>query len=280
MRFNRAAIPLMALLLMGSLSAANTTYLAVYGPVNITVYQNTSVYLGKVGPGESFYVLASAATNNATGSYVNLGWDTLTKVSLPSGWSAQSSPLYQNPMKMKITVAPDTPYGIYNMTLRAVNIQNYSRLGNLTFTAYVNVTPNVFQVAVTPRVVSTGPGQPVNLYVTINNTGISDDPFIINAQGLPAWNISDQVIALHATTSRFTYPVFVNTPGQYKFNLTTTSATSQLLTRQTQVTIDANANLFNDYSAIGQGVIISPVIMEPAYSFMLLLSYIYQLIFQ
>src|ERR1700681_460969 len=88
------------------LSAAGAaTYLSVVGPVQAVLYNNGNITLGKVGPGESFYVLASATTTNQSGFLVNIGWDTLQAVSLPSGWSSQSSPLYENPMKMKITVA-------------------------------------------------------------------------------------------------------------------------------------------------------------------------------
>ncbi len=260
--------------------ASKAMYLNVEGPVNGTLYNNGSIFLGKVGPGESFYVLASPTTTNATGFLVNIGWDTLEAVKLPYGWSAQPSPLYENPMKMKITVAPNAPYGMYEITLRAVNIQNYSRLGNLTFNAYINVTPDVFALNVVPKVAEAGVGQPVNLLITINNTGISDDPFVINAYGLPAWNISDTVIALHGKTSKFIYPVFVNEPGVYKFNLSVSSATSPLIHKEYQIKLTGIASISNDYGSINEGVVLSPVIYEPAYAVMLFLKDLYNYIFR
>jgi hypothetical protein len=279
MRLNYLVTAYVILFLAATAAANSTIYLTVSGPVSATLNASSSaLYLGRVGPGESFYVLASAATVNSVGAYVNVGWDKLTYMNLPQGWSAQPSPLYQNPMKMKITVAPNALNGVYNLTLRAVNLQNSSGLGNLTFKVRVNVTLDVFKLSIMPQVISVGVGQPADLYVTINNTGISDDPFIINAQGLPAWNVSDEVIAPHAASTSFTYPVFENTPGPYNFNLTVRSATSSLLIRQSPITMTVNSTLLNDYSAVGQGVIISPVIMEPAYSFMLLLSDIYNAI--
>lgn len=257
---------------------ANATYLNVQGPVSNTLYNGGAIYLGKVAPGESFYILAGSGTTNATGTYVYPGWDRLEAISYPAGWSSQQSPLYENPMKLKVTTSPNATNGIYNLTIRAVNIGNYSRLGNLTFTAYVNVTPDVSGITVSPAQVSAGPGQPTDIYISINNTGISDDPFTINAVGLPAWHVSDVVVAQHATTTNFTYPVYENEPGQYSFNLTIASTTSTQVVRSYPVTLNVNSNLLNDYSAIGQGVIISPVILEPAYSFMLLLSYLYKLV--
>src|SRR4029077_15373271 len=109
-------------------------------------------------------------------------------------------PLYQNPtMKMKVTVAPNAANGTYPLVIRAVNVGNYSKLGNLTFRAYINVTPNVFTSSVSPTNLTVGLGQPTNLQIIINNTGASDDPFLINAYGLPAWNSPSQVIAQHSS---------------------------------------------------------------------------------
>lgn len=267
------------LLLLVSVLAAQSgaMYLAIQGPVNGTLNNNGSIYLGKLGPGESFYVLASASTSNASGAYVNIGWDRFEAVGLPNGWSAQPSPLYENPMKLKITAAPYAQDGVYRLVLRAVNVGNYSKLGNITVSAYVNVTPNVFELNVSPSVINTGVAQPSNLYISINNTGISDDPFVINAYELPAWNVSDEVIALHSTSSVFVYPVYVKEPGSYMFNLTVTSASSPLITKSYAITLNSQSSLSNDYYALGQGVVISPIILEPAYSVMMLLSEIYRL---
>ncbi len=252
--------------------AANAISLSVQGPVNGTLNNNGTVFLGNVGPGESFYVSASASTTNASGSYVNIGWDRFVAVSLPSGWSAQSSTLYENPMKLKITASPYAQDGVYNLKLRAVNLQNYSGLGNITINAVVNVTPDVFRLSVSPSTVSTGVNQPADLGVVINNTGISDDPFLINVAGLPAWNQSEEVIALHSSSSTFSYPVYFDEPGQYMFNITVTSETSPLVTRSYPIVLNVRPSVLNDYYATGQGVVISPVIVEPAYGFMLLLS--------
>ncbi|MDE1845841.1 MAG: hypothetical protein KGH53_00970 [Candidatus Micrarchaeota archaeon] len=259
------------LLMLGFVSAA---YLQITGPITGTLYNNGSIYLGKVGPGESFYLLASATTANSSGKVINIGWNRFAAISLPAGWSAQASPLYENPMKLKITTAPNTRNGTYSMTLRAVNVGNYSGIGNLTFTALVNVTTNVFTPSVTPTKFNVGTGQPYNLQININNTGISDDPFVINAKGLAGWNVTDPVIALHSTTSSFVYPVFVNVPGVYNYNITVNSGTSTLISKSFPITMTAQASLLNDYGAVGQGVVLSPIIYEPTYAVMLLVNYI------
>ncbi len=260
--------------------SASATYLTVEGPVSALLYNNGTLNVGKVGPGESFYVLASPATANASGVIVNIGWDRLEAVTLPSGWSAQPSPLYENPMKMKITVGSTTVNGTYTMVLRAVNVGNYSKLGNLTFTAEINVTPDVLSTNVTPVDVVAGVGQPVNLNIAINNTGASDDPFLINVYGLPAWNQPTEVIATHSTSNTYLYPIFENEPGVYTFNLTINSTTSPLIHKTYPITLTVQSSLINDFSATGQGVVLSPIIYEPAYAVMLLISDVYHLIFK
>jgi len=275
---NKPTVFFLSLLIL--LSSASAMYLAVEGPVSSTLYDNGVINLGKVGPGESFYILASATTTNSTGAAVNIGWDTLKTMELPAGWSSQASPLYEEPMKMKVTVASDAPTGTYMMMVRAVNIGNYSKLGNLTFRAFINVTPDVFASSVEPLNITAGVGQPVNLKIIINNTGASDDPFLINAYGLPAWNMPVQVISEHSTKSTYWYPLFVNEPGVYSFNLTINSTSSSLIRNTYRVNFIAEASVLNDYKATGEGVVLSPIIYEPAYAFMLFLSNIYHFFFK
>src|SRR5271170_8061443 len=87
------------------IAVTNATYLNITGPVQGSLHQNQSIFLGKVGPGESFYVSAQSSTTNATGFLVNIGWDRFETVNLPQGWSSQPSLLYENPMEVKVTVA-------------------------------------------------------------------------------------------------------------------------------------------------------------------------------
>ena len=265
-----------AFILASEVNAA--TYVSIVGPRNATLYNNQSIYLGKVGPGESFYISASPNTTNAQGQSVVLGWDTIEAISLPAGWDSQKAALYEDPMKMKVTVPSNAKSGKYMITVRTVNLNNYSKIGNLTFYAYVNVTPDVFRLIVTPSSIDVGPGQPGDLYVTINNTGISDDPFIINAYGLPAWNSSDEVISLHSTRNSFVYPVYLYEPGSYRFNLTVSSATSPLINESYGINMTVKEDLANDYQALDKGIALSPVIEEPVYSFISILDSAYRYI--
>lgn len=178
------------LLFATMVALSHASYVNITEPYRVTIMQNGSLYLGKVGPGQTFYVTISAATTNNTGALVALGWDELYASSLPVGWLTQNSPLYGTYPSVKVTVAPQAPNGTYTFNLTAVNFGNYSKVGAIRMRAYVNVTPNVFSLSVSPSMISAGPGQPYPVYVTINNTGVSDSPFVITVHGLPGWNIS------------------------------------------------------------------------------------------
>lgn len=250
----------------------NATYVSVVEPFNTTINaSNSTVYLGKVGPGQTFYVTISAATTYNGVNYP-IGWDELLVSKLPSGWLAQNSSLYTTQISAKITVAPNAANGTYPITISAVNVGNYSKLGAIDFRAVVNVTPDVFKLSVHPTNISTGPGQPAEIFVSINNTGVSDSPFQITIHNLPAWNRTDTVIALHHTSQEFVYPVYVNEPGSYRTTLYVSAFSSPLVYKQGNVTIVTKASVPNDYAALGQGAPVFPIIYEPAYAVMYLIN--------
>jgi len=253
---------------------AHASYVNITEPYNTTVIQNSSVYLGKVGPGETFYVTISATTTNQTGASVPIGWDELEASSLPNGWLSTNSPLYTSSPSIKIAVSPQAPNGTYSFNLSAINVGNYSKLGTLRFTAYVNVTPDVFKLDVTPTSISAAPGVPADIYVSVNNTGVSDSPFNITIHGLPAWNLSETVIALHHTVGYYTYPVYENEPGQYNIQLYVSSVSSPLVNKQSSITLTTKASVPNDYAALGQGALTFPIVYAPAYAVMYLIDII------
>ena len=69
MRYNLILLSIIMGLAVVALSHA--TYVNITEPFNATVQQNGSIYLGKVGPGQTFYVTISAATTNVSGAIVN-----------------------------------------------------------------------------------------------------------------------------------------------------------------------------------------------------------------
>ncbi|MEM0074290.1 MAG: hypothetical protein QXX70_00120, partial [Candidatus Micrarchaeaceae archaeon] len=50
------------------------------------------------------------------------------------------------------------------------------------------------------------------------------------------------------------------------------SATSPLVHRSFKAELIVNSSVANDYSAVGRGLIVEPIIYEPAYALMLLID--------
>ena len=257
------------------MTLSSAAYVSIVEPYNITVQSNSSVFIGKAGPGQTFYVTISSATANSTGYMLSQGWNKLVASGVPSGWIAQNSSLYNSYPTAKVTVSPSAINGTYMFDLTAVNVGNYSKVGSVTFHIYVNVTPDVFKLNVTPTSISAGIGQPAKVYVRINNTGVSDSPFIIGMKGLPAWNSNSTIIALHHTSQSFVYQIFAGEPGVYRTTLRVSSASSALISQQSNITLTVQASIPNDYAAIGEGTLAFPIVYEPAYAVMYLINLLF-----
>jgi hypothetical protein len=273
---NAVTLALLIPLLAMAIPAASS-YVNITSPFNYTITGNGTVALGNVGPGQTFYVTISSITNNGVFTFDH-GWNKLTTSSLPSGWISQNSSLNNQGLSVEITVAPKAPDGKYSFNVTAINLGNYSKLGALTFTATVNVTPNVFKLSASPPVLTAGPGQPAEISVAINNTGVSDTPFVLSLGGIPAWNNTYTVIALHHTTSKFQYPVYENEPGVYNIKLHVNSTASPLISKESNLTLIVRASVRNDYSALGQGVPLFPIVYEPAYAVMYFIGLLVKLL--
>lgn len=262
-----------AVIALTLLPLGHATYVNIIQPFNFTVATpNSTVYIGKDGPGQTFYVTISAATTNSSGIVNNLGWNKLVATGLPPGWIAQNSSLYNPTLSVKITPSPNAANGTYKFNLTAVNVGNYSKLGAVKFIAAVNITPDVFKLGVSPGTIYETPGATTDIYVSINNTGVSDSLFVITLGGIPAYNITQSVIALHHTVEQFTYPITLSEPGSYRVNINVRSSSSPLIYSETNVTIITRASLLGDYTAIGSGILAFPIIYEPIYAVMYLIG--------
>ncbi|MEM3827267.1 MAG: hypothetical protein QXR58_01550 [Candidatus Micrarchaeaceae archaeon] len=244
-------------------------------PYQATLHQGGSVYLGDIGPGQSFYIVISPNTTSSNGKYVQLGWNKLVASGL-KGWVVQNSSLYSAAPSVEITPPSVTPFGLYSFNITAVNIGNYSGIGNLTFKAYINVTSKVFSFNASPRNLSAGIGVPAYLHVSINNTGVSDNPFVISVAGLPGFNQSEVVIAQHGTSRTFLYPIYEDSPNIWHGVLVISSLTSPSIYETENVTLSVNASMENEMLALGRGTLIYPVLYAPVYAVQYLIGLLFR----
>ncbi len=254
------------------LSEISASSLYVTEPYNATLSNNGSTYLGKVGPGQSFYLIAKSSTENASGVTVIKGWNKLYVSNLPSGWLATNSSLYSSDLSISITPSPNAS-GIYSFKVTAVNIGNYSKIGSMSFIAYVNVTPDVFGIHVFPTQIVASPGAPAYANITINNTGLSDSPFGIQISGLPSWHADTQeVIAMHGTMKTVRYELYENEQGTYHAMVKVESIASPKIFKAVNVTLTVKPTFKGDLAALSYGGVIFPIIYEPVYAVLYLIS--------
>lgn len=268
----RYLLPSFVLLML--LPLASSSYIQMSEPYSASLSQNGSAYLGNVGPGQTFYITILSNTTNAKGQTIPLGWNKLVATSVPEGWIVSNSSLYTQTLSVEIRPSPAASFGEYTFNLTAINLGNYSGINPVTFKAYINVTPNVFKFNATPQDISAGLGVPAYIYVTINNTGVSDNPFVITVSGLPGFNQSATVIAPHSTTGRFTFPIYENTPYTWHAKLRISSLTSPSIYETENITFTVRATLMNDIMALNQGTLIYPVVYAPVYAVQYLIGLI------
>lgn len=271
---SKATVILFALILVSGLSFA--LFANIMEPVAKTLYSTDSVRLGNAGPGQAIYLIVDRGTDGGScpNDYCADGWDTVVAEKLPLGWEVEPSPYYENPMKVKIKIAPDAFDGEYNLTLVAVDEGNYNGLGNMTFYAVVNVSRDVFEISVDPTRVETGVGQPAIYNVRIRNTGAASDPFEIKVTegDLPAWRFKKTVLVNYGSERVIPYEVVLDEENEKTFHIEVTSLSSQLIHKDMSVVIDSKSSLVSDWKATTHGLLIFPVVEQIAYAVVGLLS--------
>ncbi|MCL4383217.1 MAG: hypothetical protein M1168_00425 [Candidatus Marsarchaeota archaeon] len=259
-------------------SFANGTYINIIKPINQTIYNANTIYLGRTGPGQTFLITISAQTSARNGTVYNLGWNHFIAYNVPKNWTVVNSSLNNKFLTIQIKPSPYAKTGLYTFTLEAINTGNYSKLGIFKFNASINVTTKVYNIGIKNKNLVSGIGQPINIEIIINNSGVSDTPFTISSHGLPNSNETVSLISLHNSTQEVLYPIFATEPGIYNVNVSIAALSSPLIYKTENINLTIKSTLLNDYIAIGNGALIFPVIYEPAYNLMYIIYSIGKLI--
>ncbi len=263
----------LALILLVLASAPYALQLTVYEPVATTVTDGGTVDLGVVGPGQTAYVIVESDIKE--GGIQGMGGriDQLVFTSTPRGWETTPSELYGVPMKAIIKVPADASDGEYWFTLKAVDEGNKEQLGETSFKARLVVNKDVLKMDVWPDSASTGAGQPAGYYVRISNTGVASDVFEISSEGVPDWHYTQLVFVPKGSSKVVRYEVVGNEEQEYEVKIKVRAPfSSELLKAERKVFLDINTNLLSDLQATGHGLLLFPIIEQPAYSIMGLIS--------
>ena len=248
------------------LLASFTFAIEIKAPFNQEIENGGTIDIGNIGPGQtvSIEINPKVSTN---GIYGNGGlYDQALVSDLPFDWTAQDSKLYQTPLQVTITAAPDAPEGGYSAKVTVVDEKNGEQLGNVTFTVKVKITYDVMDFEVYPKEVLIGPDQPARFALTITNKGSTSDVFEVSAGGSKRWAFTKPVFVPAKSAKTIFYEIVSNEEDVFTPSISVTSRASALISDRQNVSIKVRSDLLGDFSATNNGVLLFPIFESGTYS--------------
>ncbi len=244
----------------------------IVSPVSQNVKEGDIIDLGVIGPGQTVSILIDPIVK--TGGIYGIGgtYDMAVAHDLPRGWDAESSKLYQNPLQITITADPDAPEGNYSTKVTVIDEYDGEKLGNVTFTVNVRITWDVMDFDVSPTYRRVGPGQPARFSITVVNKGSTSDVFEVSATGPKKWEFKRPVFVPAKSSRTVSYEIVGNEEETYRVTLNVVSLASRNIANEKNVTMFVHSDLFGDYRATNNGVIVFPIFETPIYALAGLIS--------
>ena len=178
---------LFALLVVSPFALASQ--LMAVSPVQQTLSTDSDVLdLGVFGPGQTIEIITSRETGEIATTSSSQGqalWDRLfvLRGTLPTGWKAEDSKLFEKSFHAFITAAPDAADGEYSFQLRAID--QYEGASERVFKVKVSISKDLLLGEASPTVYATGVGLPAVFQVRLRNRSSASDVFEISATGVP-----------------------------------------------------------------------------------------------
>jgi len=228
--------------------------------------------LGVIGPGQTVSLQIDPLMKK--GGLYGIGgqYDQAIVTDMPRGWSFTPSKLYQNPLQVTLSSASDAAEGDYSTRVTVIDEGNGENLGNVSFTVRVNVVHDVLDIDVSPSHINVGPGQPARFAITITNKGSTSDVFDVSATGSKRWEFKKQVYVPEQSTKTIYYEIVGNEEETYTTTIKVVSLSSSIISEEKNVTLFIQSDVFGDYKATNNGVLVFPIFESMAYSLAGLIS--------
>ncbi|MDE1797932.1 MAG: hypothetical protein KGH63_00815 [Candidatus Micrarchaeota archaeon] len=262
----RRILPVLLLLALSSiLLAVSPQPLQLLQPT-ATVPDGGQVEYGSVGPGQTFIVQIDPVVTDANGVLLNQ-WYQAQAVNLPAGWTSRPSMVFQKPLQVEITPAPDALDGDYVVNLAVSQEAGHTELGGSeTFSVLVHVKHDVLAMTVDPPSAEVGAGQPARFTITLTNTGSANDVFDVSSSGVAGWSFQKNVYLSAGASKSITYEVVGTDESDYHVTLSARSSSSSLIHQEQPVALTVRTNLLSDYRATSRGVLLFPILQAPMYA--------------
>lgn len=257
---------------------ASAAYLTVKEPVSQQLNDFASLDLGVVGPGQKLEVVALRPAGEQSKNTPNKAealWDAVRIDGLPEGWKAEDSKVYENNMKVFVTLPDNAADGEYAFNLRTLD--EYDGLQPLVVKAKVRVSRDMVGMSVQNPEIRAGVSQPAIYYIKIRNPSSASDAFEITAKGLPSqWKYSKQAFVRYNSEEVVPYEVVGAEQGDYNVEITVKSLSSPLITSTGKVKLSTRSSVALDMQAASHGILLFPTVQQTVYSLLALISYFVQ----
>jgi hypothetical protein len=270
-------LALIAILLI--IPLASSVPVQMMAPLSKVVDTGDEVFIGTIGPGQTIDVQIFPYVYEG-GIYGDGGQYDLAQVSAkPDGWSSEKSKLYGDPLQVKLTADKDAKQGIYHANITVIDEKNGHMLGNVTFRVRVNVTWDVLDFDVTPSNVVVGPGQPAQFKINVVNKGAASDTYTVSSSGARQWEFVKPIYIPAKSSREVIYEMVADEEEFYQPTIKVVSASSPNINMEKNVTFEVRSDLFGDYKATNNGVLLFPVFELPIYSLAGLISAVLEPVF-
>lgn len=270
---------LASVMLLFLASAAFAIQLNIVSPVKQTlVVKDDVLNLGVVGPGQTVEVVADRGSGVISEQSQTKGealWDQILveRDSLPQGWSAEDSKLFEKTFHAFVTAAKDAPDGEYSFKVRAVD--QYEGAGEKTFNVKVTVSKDVLEESVSTNSVSTGVGLPAAYQIKLKNKSSASDVFEINANGIPgSWKSPRRVFVKFNDEVTIQYEILPSDQGEFPISIDVVSLSSPLIASKSPARLQVYSSLEQDLRSLPKGILLFPTVEQVVYSTLSLISQI------
>ncbi|MFH1056417.1 MAG: hypothetical protein V1717_01310 [Candidatus Micrarchaeota archaeon] len=253
--------------------------LNVLSPVEQTIVASDEVLdLGVIGPGQTVELITSRASGELAKNVETPGealWDQLLVVreSLPAGWSADDSKLFEKPFHAFVTASPTASDGEYSFQLKTTD--QYEGAEEKVFNAKVRISKDLLEQEVSPSMETVGVGLPAVFLVRLRNRSSASDVFELSASGVPGgWKETRKVFVKFNDSVSVPYEILPGEQGKFGISLLSTSLSSSLINDKDDVTLVSVSSLEQDFKALKNGLLLFPTVDQVVYSALAVISHL------
>ena len=127
-----------------------------------------------------------------------------------------------------------------------------------------------FDVSPSHQVV--GPGQPARFAIKIFNKASTSDVFQVSAEGARRWEFKKPVFVPAKSSKTIYYEIVGGEEENYAATVKVVSLASNKIADEKNVTMSVESNLFGDYRATNNGVVVFPIFELSIYAIAGLIS--------